>query len=342
MKLQRTCLLTTALIAAALGGPAMAEDAAAFYKGKTVTFYTPGSPGGGYDTYMREMIPHLAKRTGATFVPVNEPGGGHLLAVNKTYTSDPDGLTVLLTDGEASLVGQLLEIPGARFDLLKMSWIGRVNGEKRMLLFTNSSPYKTFKEAVEGSETLKVGITGKADAVGLATTMMAHALDMKVNLITGYKGSREFVRAALQGEVNAIVLTESSSKRFSQGGKLSPVAALSRERSALFPDTPTVFEQLQISDTQAWYFDYHEAFAEIGRSMLTSPGVPAERVAYLREVFGEILTDPAFVKAMGEKKRPISYLDAAGLDKAAQAVLGSVSGEQKKAIRHIILEKYYE
>ena len=108
---------------------ATAEDAASFYKGKTMTFITPGSPGGGYDTYMREMIPHLEKKLGATIVPINEPGGGHLLAVNKTYSAAPDGLTILLNDGEASLLGIILDVPAARYDLSKMNWIARVNGE---------------------------------------------------------------------------------------------------------------------------------------------------------------------------------------------------------------------
>src|SRR5262245_64182892 len=37
----------------------------AFFQGKQVRFYTMGSPGGGYDTYMRALIPHLEKKLGA-------------------------------------------------------------------------------------------------------------------------------------------------------------------------------------------------------------------------------------------------------------------------------------
>ncbi len=322
--------------------PAQAEDAGAFYKGKTITFITPGSPGGGYDTYMREIIPHLEKKTGATVVPVNEPGGGHLLAVNKTYSAKADGLTILLNDGEASLLGVVLDVPGARYDLSKMNWIGRINAEKRLILFTKSSPYKNLKDAIAGKTVLKFGTTGKTDATGLATTMASHALGLPTSIVTGYKGSREFVRAAIQGEVGAISLSESSALRFSKGGRLIPAGTLARERSALFPNTPTVFEQLKISKENAWFLDFHEGFAEIGRSLLTGPGVPADRVAYLRKVFKEILTDKDFDAHMTKKKRPITYADAAALDKAAKAVLGDLSDARKKQVKEIILNKFYQ
>ena len=343
MKINRALSFVTVLAAAlSFHTTAVAADAADFYRGKTMTFLTPGSPGGGYDSYMREIIPHLEKKTGATVVPINEPGGGHLLAVNKTYAAAPDGLTILLTDGEASLIGQLLDAPGARYDLLKMSWIARVNSEKRVILFTKSSRYKTIVEAVKGGGTLKFGTTGKTDATNIGATLASHALGLKASVVTGYKGSREFVRAAIQGEVNAICLSETSSKRFSKGGRLTPVTVLSRGRSELFPEIPTVHEQFKLTEEQGWYIDYLEAFSEIGRSIVTGPGVPAERVAYLRKVFGEILNDPEFKKHMDKKRRPIGYADAATLVKSANAVLGSVTGARKKEIGHIIMEKYFQ
>lgn len=341
MLMTRRFILAAAFAALAVA-PAMADDGADFYKGKNITMITPGSPGGGYDTYMRSMIPALEKATGATVIPVNESGGGHLLAVNKTYTAKPDGLTILLNDGEASLVGQLLSVPGARYDLLKMEWLGRINGEKRLILFTKNSPYKSLTDAVKGSKPLKIGVTGKTDSVGLASTLMAEALGLKVNVVTGYKGSREFVRAAIQGEVDSIVISESSAKRFSKGGRLIPMATLARQRSALFKDTPTVHELFKLSKESQWYLDYHEAFAEVGRSLVTSPGVPAARVAFLRKVFSDILNDKAFQKAMAKKRRPISYATAEALEKSVKAVLGSVSGEKKKQVADVILNKYYK
>ncbi|MDH3241718.1 MAG: tripartite tricarboxylate transporter substrate-binding protein [Alphaproteobacteria bacterium] len=338
----RTTFCALAFGAAALAAvPASAQDAAAFYKGKTLTFITPGSPGGGYDTYMRSIIPDLEKKTGVTVVPVNDGGGGHRLAVNKTYAAKPDGLTILLADGEATLVGQLLDVPGSRYDLLKMNWIARANGEKRLFLFTKKSPYKTIKAAKDGGKAFKVGAVGKTDSVALASTLAAHALGLNIKMVIGYKGSREFVRAAIQGEVDAIALSESSSKRFSKGGRLIPQVTLARERSELFPKIPTAFEAFKIDKEAAFWLDFNSAFADVGRAIVTGPKVPADRLAYLRKVFGEILTDKGFQAEMAKKRRPISYADHTTLEKAVNTVFGALDAERKKQVRNIILEKYY-
>jgi tripartite-type tricarboxylate transporter receptor subunit TctC len=339
---KRSSIFAFALAAAALAaGPAAAEDAAAFFKGKTLTFMTPGSPGGGYDTYMRSIIPYLEKKTGVTVVPVNDGGGGHRLVVNKTYAAKPDGLTLLLTDGEATLAGQLLDVPGTRYDLQKMNWIVRANGEKRIFLFTKKSPYKSIQEAKTVGKPFKVGAVGKTSAEGMAAALAAHALGLNIKMVIGYKGSREFVRAALQGEVDAISPSESSAKRFSKGGRLLPQLTLARERSELFPNVPTAFEAFKVSKESAFWLDFNSAFSEVGRAIATSPNVPADRLAFLRKVFTEILTDKAFQAEMAKKRRPISYADHKTLEKAVSTVFGALNAERKKQVQHIILEKFY-
>jgi tripartite-type tricarboxylate transporter receptor subunit TctC len=66
-----------------------AQPAPPFFHGKQVRFYTMGSPGGGYDTYMRALIPHLEKKLGARMLPTNEPGAGGLIAINRTINAPP-------------------------------------------------------------------------------------------------------------------------------------------------------------------------------------------------------------------------------------------------------------
>ena len=335
-------LIALASIAAwAAAAPAQAESAAEFYKGKTVEYYTPGSAGGGYDTYLRTMIPYLEKETGAKFLPINEAGGGHLLAINKVFSAKQDGLSLVFADGEAALLGELFDLPGARYDLLKANWIARVNAETRMILFTPGSPYKTIQEAAKGDKLIKFGSTGKSDATSMASTTASEALGLKTKIVTGYKGSREFVRAAVQGEVDAISLSESSSARYAKGNKLRAVVALDHERSHFFPDVPTVFEAFKLDPAHAWWIDFQAAFAKVGRSVLTGPGVPADRVAYLRAVFKKVLADPELKAALEKRDAPITYAPAEDVAKYTHNVLGSLTPEKKKEVRHVMLEKYF-
>ena len=99
-------MLCTAIgvgLVAALPAHAADEAARAFFQGKQVRFYTMGSPGGGYDAYMRALIPHIEKRLSAKLIPTNEPSAGGLIAVNPTINAAPDGLTFLQL-GDPTLV----------------------------------------------------------------------------------------------------------------------------------------------------------------------------------------------------------------------------------------------
>jgi tripartite-type tricarboxylate transporter receptor subunit TctC len=103
-----------ALLVGAIGGitssSAFAADDAAlsFYQGKQIRIFTMGSPGGGYDTYTRTVGAFLERKLGAKVIPTNEPAAGGMIAMNRTLNAPPDGLTLLLTGGEAASDGAAL------------------------------------------------------------------------------------------------------------------------------------------------------------------------------------------------------------------------------------------
>ena len=101
------------------------SDAANFYKGKTIKLVVGYGPGGGFDTYARLIAPHLEKAMGATVIVENRPGGG-LTALNQIVRAKADGLRLMLAHGEAAVLAQLIDKPGVRFDLTKVTWLGRV------------------------------------------------------------------------------------------------------------------------------------------------------------------------------------------------------------------------
>src|SRR5205814_582122 len=73
----------TALAAlAALGSPSQAQDAASFYRGKTVKVIVSTTTGNGYDFYGRTVARHLGKHLpgNPTMLPQNMPGAGGITA----------------------------------------------------------------------------------------------------------------------------------------------------------------------------------------------------------------------------------------------------------------------
>ena len=106
------CAALGASLVAALPAGAADEAAKAFFQGKQLRFYTMGSPGGGYDAYMRALIPHIEKKLGAKLIPTNEPSAGGLIAMTRVINAAPDGLTILLIGGETLVTAQLYESTG--------------------------------------------------------------------------------------------------------------------------------------------------------------------------------------------------------------------------------------
>src|SRR3954464_2309087 len=119
---------------AALASPAHAADdaALAFYQGKQIRIFTMGSPGGGYDTYTRTVGAFLERRLGAKVIPTNEPAAGGMIAMNRPLNAPPDGLTLLLTGGEALVTAQLYGLSGVNYDVRKQVWLARVSGEHKV------------------------------------------------------------------------------------------------------------------------------------------------------------------------------------------------------------------
>ena len=339
----RSIAAVTALCLVFIAGAAAAEDAAAFYKDKTVRFFTMGGPGGGFDIYMRSMIPYLEKRMGAKFMPINESAAGGLVAMNKTAGAPPDGLTILLTFGEAAIGGELYAVSGARYDVRKLAWIARVGTTPKVILFGPKTPFKTFADAIKAGGPLIWGGTGKTDGNTDFAAIVSHALGMKAKMVIGYKGSRGMLMAVEQGETEAQVLSDESGFRASQRGPIRAVATLDHERSKYFPDVPTIFELLgDKRPKDLWMVDWRAKVSATGRVLVTTPGTPKDRVAFLRQAVRKTLHDPAFLAEAKKRKLTIDYASGDVGEKLVEETMGKIDKRRIDAIKQTTLKEFYE
>jgi hypothetical protein len=170
------CVLAALAVGFLAIAPVHVAGEPAFFQGKQVRFYTMGSPGGGYDTYMRALIPHLEKKLGAKMLPTNEPGAGGLIAVNRTLHAPPDGLTILLVGGETLVTAQLYDAPGVNYDVRKLTWLGRVSSEAKVALLGPQCPYDTVFDLVKSDKPVTWAGSSKIDGNADFTAIMAYAL----------------------------------------------------------------------------------------------------------------------------------------------------------------------
>src|SRR3954465_4394348 len=113
-----SCLLTVAALS-----PAVAQTAAG---SKNLTVVVAFGPGGGYDNWGRLVGRHIGKYLpgNPSAIIQNMPGAGGYVAASWIYNLAPkDGSTIGIISRDVA-VGPIIGAPGARFDALKMNWLG--------------------------------------------------------------------------------------------------------------------------------------------------------------------------------------------------------------------------
>jgi len=204
MSVTRRCsrIATSGMLIAALGAPsALAQSGADFYKGKTVTYIVATSPGGGYDLYGR-LISEFMQRylPGSTFVVKNMPGAGHLIGTNAIYAAAPDGLTIG-TFNTGLIYNQLIKQDAVKFDLTRMSWIGKAASEPRVFVVAAQSPIKSFADLRAQKQSVNFATSGIGSANYVEINSLTNLLKLPIKILTGYNGNDDQL-AMRRGEVS--------------------------------------------------------------------------------------------------------------------------------------------
>jgi tripartite-type tricarboxylate transporter receptor subunit TctC len=201
----------------------------------------------------------------------------------------------------------------------------------------------------------KSGITSFEDArkreitvgAGQSTStsaLYARALNVyagsRFKIITGYSGTAEIQLAVERGEVEvnggeslptilvqnpdwlqgkAVLLYQNGLQRFSQ-----------------LPQVPTMTE-LASSDEGRMVMRVLAGTAEVGRSILTTPGVPEARLAALRNAFQQMVKDPDFLAATAKRNLMIDPAGGEPLD-AISAQTMSLPKPTVEALRKLLKE----
>ena len=318
-----------------------AGAARAALAGKQVRFFTMGGPGGGYDTYMRALIPPLEKRLGARLVPINEPGAGGLVAMTRIIGAPPDALTVGLVGGEAIVTAQLYNLPGVHYDLRTLVWLGRISAEAKVLLFNAASRFKSLADTMKSDKPVIWGGTGKADGNSDFSAVLAHATGMKTRIVLGYSGSGGINLAIENGEIDGRVVSDESAVLFTRSNKMSVIAILARTRAEQFPGIATVFEQIEIAPKGARMLDWRAGVAALGRLLVTTPGAPADRVAALRLALTDVLADAEVVTEIKRRGLTPGFAPASQVQSMVAKAMDTLDDAALSEMRNVVMERYY-
>jgi tripartite-type tricarboxylate transporter receptor subunit TctC len=288
---------------------ALAQDD--FFRGKSIKLMIGTGPGGGYDTYGRLVARYIGRHVPGdpSVVPQNQPGASSLALTNNLFNTAPrDGTTIGIVN-QAMPIEQFLQSPNTNYDVNQFSWIGRVSSAAELAIVWHTVPVQTIQDVMT-RETL-MGGTGPTSSTEFVPRLLNTLAGTKFRIIGGFNGTTAIALAMERGEVegSATPLESLTSYRadWVREKKIKILVQYTRERDPELPDIPTMVE-LGTTEEGRKILALYASGADIGRSILAPPGLPAERVRTLRTAFNAMLEDPEFVaeaKKMGTPIKPL-------------------------------------
>jgi tripartite-type tricarboxylate transporter receptor subunit TctC len=322
-----TATLVSGLLLASLVLPGKAQTSAPsvaqFYAGKTIEFIVGYPPGGSNDVYGRAVARHIGK-----YIPGhpqvvfhNMPGAGSILAANHIYNIAPKDGTVLGLLAATNTLDEKLGTSGVKFETAKFTWIGRVAAGTNVTATWKTSPVKTIQDALAKEVTL--GATGTGSTVFIYPNVLNRVVGTKFKMVMGYGGSNEAMLAMERGEVEghstSLEAYKSAHPDWIKNKEMNIIVQYGLHRHPDLPDVPTCIEIAKTPEQKQILSAVVNA-TEIGKAVLSSPGVPAERAAALRKAFMDMTKDPEFASELESQRVELTPMSGQELQALVEEV----------------------
>jgi tripartite-type tricarboxylate transporter receptor subunit TctC len=283
-------VIKTVLYVAAIFVAALINDAAQAqnYPNKPIRLIVGFAAGGPTDVIARVVAQDMSVSLGQSVVVENRTGANALIATEYVAHSDPDGYTLLFAS--LSHIVNYLMSPTVKYHPLN-DFIPISNGALLPMLVVTSadSPINSMPELVKAAKEkpgeLLYGSAGNGGSAHLAAAMLERATDTKMSHIP-FRGNAPALTEVMAGRVTFMFYPVIGVGDLVAGKKLKILAIGARERSADFPNVPTMAEGgLQgFEETAPWV------------GMLAPKGTPAVVVKQLGDAMQASLKKPETVE----------------------------------------------
>jgi tripartite-type tricarboxylate transporter receptor subunit TctC len=233
------------LAAGAAALPAASRFAwAQAYPTRSVRIIAATGPGGAPDILARLLGQWLSQRLGQQFVTENRPGGGNTIGTEVVVRAPPDGYTLLLVDGTASINATLYEKLNYNFirDIATVAGIVRL---PNLMMVNPSVPAKTVPEFIAYAK----ANPGKINMASPGIATPGHVAGELFKMMTGiemvhvpYRGGAPALTGLIGGQVQVMFLSPVASIEYIRSGRLRALAVTTTTRWEGLPDIPTVGE----------------------------------------------------------------------------------------------------
>jgi tripartite-type tricarboxylate transporter receptor subunit TctC len=324
------------LIAATLMPPVPASAQADFYSGKTIELIVSTGVGGGLDANARVVARHLANHIPGQPVIVvkNMPGAGHIRAANYVFAQAPKDGTTIATFIPIFVMAQVLERSRSiQFNSAQFNWLASTSSSNSTVYVWHTSGIKSVEDATK--RTVVMGGTGAGSYTVIYPTVMNSLIGTRFKVVTGYQSTAEVGLAMERGEIegragNNFNSLKAENSEWLRTGKINLIAQVGLQRDVEFPQVPLLTDFAKNDDDRR-ILRLFSTDVVIGRPFVTSPGVPAERVALLRRAFDAMMKDPAYVEDSRKASLDVSPTDGATIQSVVAEIVGTPDDVVAKA-----------
>jgi len=178
---------------------------------------------------------------------------------------------------------------------LDFNWLGSPEFSNRVCAAYSTAKVQKAEDLF--SDELIVGGTGGGSAISTTPILLNKLLGMKLKLIAGYHGgpdiSLAMERGELEGVCETIAAITSTNPTWLEDGHLKILFNL--EKDPIPGSGAPSVQSIAKTDEQRQIIAFYNSNIELGRPILTTPGVPADRVAALRRAFDAMMKDQDFL-----------------------------------------------
>jgi tripartite-type tricarboxylate transporter receptor subunit TctC len=318
-----------AVVALVLAAPAHADPVADFYRGRTLTITVGVGAGGGYDLHARLLAKYLGRHIPGmpAIVVKNSPGAGGLALVNALSASIARDGSELATFDRGIALYPLFEGAQARFDPLKLGWIGSTDNDASTCFSWHTSSVRTMDDVMH--QQLIVGATGATATANTFPRVLNAVLGTKFVIIPGYPGASEALIALERGETQGFcslgfATLEALRPDWVREHKVNVFVQLALQKSLDHPDVPLALDFARSEpDRQAIALIVSpNLFAS---PFAAPPGLPPERLEALRRAFDETVTDPDYLAEAKARAMHIELVTGRELERVLARIYATPS-----------------
>jgi tripartite-type tricarboxylate transporter receptor subunit TctC len=214
------------------------------YPSKPIKVVVGYAAGGAVDVVARTIGQSISNSMGQAVIVENKPGAGTNIAVKSVITAEPDGYTLMMA-ANALAANMSLYQPApfdAERDLVAVSLIGRV---PVVIAANASAPYANIKQLIDAAKgkpnSIAFGSPGNGSTPHMAIELFTRAAGIDLQHVP-YRGGSPAITDVIGGQLPLVAVNALEVLPHVKSGKLKVLGVLSPNRSAIFPDVPTIAE----------------------------------------------------------------------------------------------------